>query len=108
MIRHISIFTFFDESANGKTKEENIQAVLSYLKDIPSLYPPIRRYQVGRSLVCLPAGPEEAPLFGDLVQIVDYDTVEDANGYLPSDAHRKLQEMGSLTIRKVTVIDFEI
>lgn len=43
MIRHISVFTFLDEPANGKTKAENIAAVRAYLERTPELYPAMKR-----------------------------------------------------------------
>ena len=45
MIRHISVFTFLDEPANGKTKAENIAAVRAYLERTPELYPAMKRHQ---------------------------------------------------------------
>jgi len=51
--------------------------------------------------------PEGAcPLFGDLVQIADYETMEDANGYPPSKAHMDLVALSDPMLEKVTAIDF--
>ena len=109
MIRHISIFTFLDKPANGKTKEENIQAVRAYLDTIPQLYPAVRRQVIGSSLGGNPPMPDDAPvMFGDLVQVMDFDTTEDAMGYGPSQAHGGLVELSSPMMKKVTAIDFEI
>ena len=109
MIRHISVFTFLDEPANGKTKAENIAAVRAYLERTPELYPAMKRQQVGVTVGGTPALPDDAPvLFGDLVQIADYDTLEDANGYPPSKAHMDLVEFSTPMLKKVTAIDFEV
>lgn len=109
MIRHISIFTFLDEPANGKTKAENMAEVRAYLEKVPQLYPAMKRQQVGVTLGGTPALPDDAPvMFGDLVQIADYDTAEDAIGYPPSKAHTDLVELSGPMLKKVTAIDFEM
>lgn len=109
MIRHISVFTFLDEPQNGKTKAENIEIVRQYLEKVPELYPAIRNNQIGVSVGGTPDLPADAPvIFGDLVQIIDYDTPEDANGYPPSKAHTDLMALSDPMMKKVTAIDFEI
>ena len=109
MIRHISVFTFLDEPANGKTKAENIAAVRAYLERTPELYPAMKRQQVGVTVGGTPALPDDAPvMFGDLVQIADYDTLEDANGYPASEAHTKLAEFSTPMLKKVTAIDYVV
>lgn len=109
MIRHISVFTFLDRPANGKTKAENVEAVRAYLEKIPQLYPAMKRQQIGVAVGGAPALPDDAPMmFGDLVQIADYDTLEDANGYPPSKAHMDLVAFADPMLKKVTAIDFEL
>ena len=108
MIRHISVFTFLEQPPNGKSKAENVEAVRAYLEKIPQLYPAIKRQQIGVTVGGTPALPDDAPMmFGDLVQIADYDTLEDANGYAPSKAHQDLVAFADPLLRKVTAIDFE-
>ena len=109
MIRHISVFTFLDAPANGKSKEENIALVRAYLERVPQLYPKIRAQQIGVTLGGTPVLPDDAPvMFGDLVQIADYDNADDANGYPPSRAHMDLVEFSTPMLKKVTAIDFEV
>ena len=109
MIRHISVFTFLDEPANGKTKAENMEIVRAYLEKVPQLYPAIKAQQVGVTVGGTPVLPDDAPvMFGDLVQVIDYATAEDANGYPPSKAHMDLVEFSSPMLKKVTAIDYEI
>ena len=56
-----------------------------------------------------PALPDDAPvMFGDLVQIADYDTPEDAAAYPPSKTHMDLVEFSTPMLKKVTAIDFEM
>jgi len=109
MIRHISVFTFSDHPDNGKTKAENIEAVRAYLETVPTLYPAMKTSQIGVAIRGNDSElPEDAgPLLGDLVQIADYDTLEDANGYLPSKAHMDLVALSDPMLEKVTAIDFE-
>ena len=105
MIRHISVFTFLDTP----DKQKNIDAVRAYLDKVPGLYPPIKSQFVGVGLGGDPALPDDAPvLFGDLVQILDYDTAGDAAGYAPSRAHMDLVEFSTPMLKKVTAIDFEL
>ena len=109
MIRHISVFTFSDTPKNGKTKAENIETVRAYLEGVPALYPAMKAQQIG---VALPGDPPElppdaSPLFGDLVQIADFETPEDANGYPPAKAHMDLVALSDPMLEKVTAIDFE-
>ena len=108
MIRHISVFSFSDTPKNGKTKAENIEIIRAYLEKVPSLYPVMKAQQIGVAIPGeAPDLPEGAcPIFGDLVQIADYDTLEDANGYPPSRAHMDLVELSDPMLEKVTAIDF--
>ena len=109
MIRHISVFTFSENPKNGKTKAENIETIRAYLEKVPAMYPAMKASQVGVAIPGeVPDLPEGAcPLFGDLVQIADYDTLEDANGYPPSKAHMDLVALSDPMLEKVTAIDFE-
>ena len=109
MIRHISVFSFKDQSPDGKSKAENIAAVRDCLQGIPAQYPSIRAQYVYAAAMEAPPLPDDAPvLFGDLIQIIDFDTAQDAAGYGPSQAHAKLQELSEGMMRKVTAIDFEM
>ena len=108
MYRHISVFTLSDTPKTGKTKEENIEIIRAYLENVPALYPAMKAQQIG---VAIPGDPPElppdaCPLFGDLVQIADYETLEDLNGYPPSKAHMDLVALSDPMLEKVTAIDF--
>lgn len=109
MVRHISVFTFLDNPANGKTKEENIAEVRAYLERVPELYPAMKHQIIGTTVGGTPALPDDAPvMFGDLVQIADYDTPEDAAAYPPSKTHMDLVAFSTPMLKKVTAIDFEM
>ena len=108
MIRHISLFMF----ADTPEKAGNIAAVRDLLEQIPALYPAVRAQQVGTALPAggpPPALAEDAalPLFGDLVQVVDFDTPEDAAGYPASEAHRALTALSGPMGVRVAAIDYE-
>lgn len=109
MYRHISVFTFKDNAANGRSKAENIEIVRAYLEKVPGLYPAMKACQIGVAIPGeVPDLPEGAcPLFGDLVQIADYETLDDLNGYPPSKAHMDLVALSDPMLEKVTAIDFE-
>ena len=108
MYRHISVFTFKEMGLNGKTKAENVEIIRACLEKAPQLYPAMKRSQVGVAIPGeAPDLPEGAcPLFGDLVQIADYETLEDMNGYPPSRAHMELVALSDPMLEKVTAIDF--
>ena len=109
MVRHISVFTFLDHPTNGKTKEENIQAVKAYLEKVPGLFPAMKNQVIGETLGGTPPLPDDAPvMFGDLVQMADYDTEEAAASYPPSKVHMDLVEFSTPMLKKVTAIDFHI
>lgn len=103
MIRHISVFTFRD----GPDKQRNMETVKAYLEKVPALYPAIKAQTIGTQVADTPCLPDDAPvMFGDLIQVADFDTLEGANGYPASEAHTKLAEFSTPMLKKVTAIDF--
>ncbi len=103
MIHHISVFSFQD----GPDKQKNIEAVKAYLERVPSQYPALKNQRIGSKAGETPDLPLDAPvLFGDLVQVADFDTAEEANGYPASEVHAKLAEFSTPLLKKVTVIDY--
>lgn len=103
MVRHISVFTFKDTP----DKQKNIETVKAYLDTVPSLYPAVKHQVIGSQVADTPCLPDDAPvMFGDLIQVADFDTLEDANGYPASEAHTKLAEFSTPMLKKVTTIDY--
>ncbi len=103
MIRHISVFTFRDTP----DKQKNMEAVKAYLEQVPAQYPPMKAQTIGTQAASTPSLPDDAPiLFGDLIQVADFDTLEDANGYPASEAHARLVEFSDPMLKRVTAIDF--
>ena len=85
-------------------KEENIVRVRAYLEDMPSRCPLIKNQVIAVPAVPTPAVPDDAPMmFGDLVQICDFENAADA-GY----AHIQLTELSASMMQKVTAIDYEM
>ena len=103
MVRHISVFTFKDTP----DKQKNIETVKDFLEKVPSLYPAVKRQVIGCQVAETPCLPDDAPvMFGDLIQLADFDTLEDAAGYPASEAHTKLAEFSTPMLKKVTAIDY--
>jgi len=105
MVRHISVLTFLDTPE----KEQNIASVRAYLERVPEMYPAIRNSVVAVPVLDTPFVPDNAPvMFGDLVQVLDFDTVEDAANYPTSKAHTDLAAMSTAMLKKVTAIDYQM
>lgn len=105
MIRHISIFKFKDMPE----KEENIARVRAYLEGMPSRCPLIKNQIIAVPAVPTPTVPEDAPMmFGDLVQICDFENAADAGAYPASAAHIQLTELSASMMQKVSAIDYEL
>lgn len=105
MVRHISVFTFKDTPE----KQKNMEAVKAYLDMVPSLCPTVKHQVIGSQVAETPCLPDDAPvMFGDLIQVADFDSVEAANGYPASEAHAKLAEFSTPMLKKVTAIDYVV
>lgn len=98
MIRHISVFTL-------ENKKE-LSLLKSLLEETAKNCPLIQKSQIGENIATPPAADLKGPDFGDIVQIIDFDTIEDANAYPTSEAHKYLFK-NSPKMKKVTAIDFE-
>lgn len=105
MIRHISVFTF----KNVPEKAANIQQVRAILDTFPDICPLVKNQIIAAPAAPTPPLPEDAPImFGDLVQICDFETPADAAAYPASEAHTQLAAFSTPMMRKVTTIDYEI
>ena len=105
MVRHISVLTFLDTPE----KEQNVETVRAFMEQMPEMHPAIRNSVVAVPVLSTPFLPDDAPvMFGDLVQLLDFDTVEDAADYPLSKAHTDLAAMSTAMLKKVTSIDYQI
>lgn len=98
MIRHISVFTLEDK--------KDLPLLKSLLEETGKNCSLIRHSQIGENIAAPPKEGLEGPDFGDLVQVIDFDTPEDAKAYPTSETHIHLFH-NSPKMKKVTAIDFE-
>lgn len=98
MFRHVSVFTL-------ENKEE-LDHFVSMLKALGRECPTICHSEVG---VNFGVGPKEGPgpEFGDVIQIIDFNTKEELERYPSTLQHRHLVEAGPKFV-KVSAIDYEI
>lgn len=82
MIRHISVFTLEDK--------KELPLLKSLLEEAGKKCSLIRQSKIGENITALQKEGLEGPDFGDLVQIIDFDTPEDAKAYPASEAHINL------------------
>ncbi len=104
MVRHISIF-FFKKEVEEKAKKN----VMKTLVDLEGKLKGVVNYHVGEH--CLPQPvhrTDTTPLFGELVQMIDFTDREMAEKYPQSEEHMKMLKETCLCIEKVVVIDFEL
>ena len=105
MTRHISVFTFLDTPDKAK----NIETVKAYLETVPEKFPLIKAQFIGVPAAPTPVLPEDAPvMFGDIIQVADFETTEDAGKYPASEAHTRLVEFSTPMLKKVTAMDYEV
>ncbi len=108
MVKHISVF-FIKEQANGNSKKENIEYIKDLLNAIPDKMDKIVNCIVGKNIAETPdLGIKEGPEFGDLIQILDFETFEDAKAYPTHVSHIDLLIKTKDLMEKVVAIDIEI
>ena len=98
MIKHISVFTL-------KNKEE-INDFIEQLNEVAKC-PLIVESEVGINFTPKPEEGLEGPEFGDVVQIISFNSKEDLAAYPASDEHMKLFKEGP-QMEKVSAIDYEV
>ena len=104
MYRHISLYTFDENPANGKTKEENMRQFQGMLEKLPEIEPSIVNSVVGVGL----GGPPDMAGFYEMAQIIDFETREACMAYPASKGHLDLVAFGDTVIKSVSIIDFEM
>lgn len=97
MYRHISIFTLKDK--------DKIDDFISLLKEVGRTAPSVLRWEVGKNFGTAPVGP--GPDFGDVIQILDFETLEQLNEWPATQQHIRLMKEGPVH-EKVTAIDYEV
>lgn len=97
MYRHISIFTL--------KEKEKAEGFIELLKEVSEAAPSVIHYEIGRNFGKAPEGP--GPDFGDVIQILDFETVDDLNAWPETPEHIRLMREGPEN-EKVTAIDYEV
>ena len=82
MIRHVVMWKFKD-SAEGRTKRENMELVRERLLALPTLIPQIKRMEVGFDV-----RGTEASL--DVMLLTEFDSLEDLETYIVHPDHQKI------------------
>lgn len=105
MIRHISMFFLKEDDKELRIKKA--EDLVFLLKKLPDEIPEITQCTVGMNLTVPPQILSEgAPLFGDVVQIIDFAEPEAVYHYPVHPAHLRLIELTDEWIEQVTAIDF--
>lgn len=104
MVRHISIF-FLKKNENVTAKEKAyVEKLLLQLKQELD---DVADYRVGtQCLPVPPTGTAGVPLFGDIVQSIDFTDIRAAESYPQQPGHRRLVEKTQDFVEKVVSIDF--
>jgi hypothetical protein len=101
MIRHIVLFKF-KETAEGKTKSENLLAFKALLEALPAQIPQIRYQQVG-------INSEKASSENyDLALISDFESLEDLQQYIIHPSHVAVGNFSKPRRLTRTCVDYEI
>ena len=95
MIRHVSVFTLKDKS--------QINNFIELLKEIDKC-PLVVNNQFG---VNITNTIKDGPDFGDVIQLIDFNSQEELDAYPTSQAHLKLINEGP-EMEKVTAIDYRL
>lgn len=104
MIRHVSVF-FFKEGVTEEEKKDVERTLVELEKRLTGIVD----YHVG--VHCLPQPVHKAddtPMFGELVQIIDFENRDVAERYPQNEAHMKMLAATCSYIEKVVAIDFEL
>ena len=101
MIKHIVMWRFKD-SAEGKTKEENIQIVKRELEELVGVIPQIKgEFEVGVNIN------QESPTAYDAVLVSTFDSWEDLQTYRADPRHKKAAAYNKLVRSDRVVVDYE-
>lgn len=107
MIKHITVFTI--DATHGA---KGIAQMKAALDEAAASSPLVRASESGTMLPPAPGAPQPpegaGPAWGDVVQILTFDTREDADAYPASPAHDALLAKTEGLVVSATAIDFEV
>ena len=82
MIRHVVMWKF-KESAEGRSRRENMELVKERLLALPALIPQIKRLEVGFDF-------KGSEFSSDLMLLTEFDSREDLESYIVHPDHQKV------------------
>ena len=100
MIRHVVMWKFKD-TAEGKTKQENMEWVREHLYALLPIIPEIKRMEIGFDIT-------GSDMSMDLMLLTEFDTVETMKTYAVHPEHLKVSAYVRKVIETRVVLDCEI
>ena len=100
MIRH-AVMWKLKESAEGKSKKQNIEVISRELFALLPVIPEIKKMEIGANI-------KETPASMDLMLICEFDSLETLAVYADHPAHRKVAEYVGKVSESRVVLDCEI
>ena len=97
LIRHIVMWKFCD-TAEGRTKAENIARAKELLASLPALIPEIKKFETSESVVY-------SEFSADLMLYSEFETLNDLDSYTVNPHHKKVSEFIRSVIRSRIVHD---
>lgn len=99
MIKHIVMWKF-KESAEGRTKLENMELVKSRLYALVDVVPEIKKMEIGFDF-------SQTPMSYDMMLYTEFDSKEDLNVYAVDSEHAKVKKIVAATTEARVVLDYE-
>ena len=98
MLKHVVVWKFAD-SAEGKTKEENLNIVKDSLYALCGIIPQIKKMEIGIDV----SGTE---MSGDIILITEFENKEDLKIYAEHPEHVKVSQYVTKVCLSRTVVDY--
>ena len=100
MIRHVVMWKL-KESAEGKTKTENMEWIREHLYALPPVIPQIKRMEIGFDV-------SGTDMSMDLMLLTEFDSLDDLHTYAVHPEHVKVSAYVRKVIETRVVLDCEI
>lgn len=100
MIKHIVMWKF-KESAEGRTKQENMELVRDRLYALVPVIPQIKAMEIGMDF-------NHTPMSYDMVLYTEFETAEDLQIYADDSEHAKVKKIVASTTEGRGVIDYTV
>jgi len=100
MIRHI-VFFKFKESAEGKTRAENMEQVRSLLLDLPPVIEQIKSMEVGVDVL-------RGDTSYDMALVADFDSLEALAQYTVHPRHKAVSDYVAKVREARAAVDYEV